>query len=338
MSDAGRRWLVLVHQLPPRPSHLRVRIWRRLQQVGAVVLRNSLYVLPATAEAREDFEWVREEIMTSGGQVSVLEATAVDGHTDAELIEQFRRLSTNDYEELAGAIRALGQRGKPQRGATEAVRSLRAMRERFTAIQGRDYFAAPGRERVEQAFSLATRAASGHTATAAAGPRLRAQDYRGRTWVTRPRPGIDRFASAWLVRTFVDPGAKFAFAASSRALKRGQIPFDMPEVEFGHHGADCTFETLVRRFGIDRPGVVPLGRVVHDLDFKESRYGMPECAAVARLVDGLRERFDDDAELLEHGIVTIDALHRSLAANRQAPAAKSPRPRGAGRTKPRRST
>jgi hypothetical protein len=86
MPDAGHRWLVLVHQLPPRPSNLRVRIWRRLQHVGAVALRNSLYVLPASDEAREDFNWVREEIVASGGQVSVLEASVVDGHTDQELI------------------------------------------------------------------------------------------------------------------------------------------------------------------------------------------------------------------------------------------------------------
>lgn len=315
MPDAGHRWLLLVHQLPPRPSNLRVRIWRRLQQVGAVVLRNSLYVLPATDEAREDFNWVREEIMTSGGHVSVLEASVVDGHTDQELIEQFRRLSAAEYEDLATAIRAIGQ-GRKKHGASEVTRLLRGMRERFSAIQSRDYFAAPGRERVEQALSVAARATADATAAGAASPkRLRAKDYRGRTWVTRPRPGIDRFASAWLVRTFVDAGARFAFADSSRTLKKGHIPFDMPDVEFGHHGAHCTFETLMQRFGIDTPAVVQLSRVVHDLDLKESRYGMPECAAVARLVDGLRGRFDRDAELLEHGIVMIDALHQSFAAD-----------------------
>jgi hypothetical protein len=330
MPEAGRRWLILVHQLPPRPSNLRVRIWRRLQQVGAVVLRNSLYVLPATAEAREDFDWVREEIMTSGGQVSVLEAAAVDGHTDEELVEQFRRLSTQDYDALAAAIRALGQRGKKQRGAAEAARSLRGMRERLSTIQSRDYFGAPGRERVEQALSVAARSSSDDTAAEAAGPKLRAKDYRGRTWVTRPRPGIDRFASAWLVRTFVDPKATFAFADSSRSLKPRQIPFDMPEVEFGHHGAYCTFETLMQRFGIDAPAVQSLSRVVHDLDLKESRYGMPECAAVGRLVDGLRERFTHDGELLEQGILMIDSLHRSFAADRDSAAGKARRPRGDG--------
>jgi hypothetical protein len=328
MPEAGRRWLILVHQLPPRPSNLRVRIWRRLQQVGAVVLRNSLYVLPATDDAREDFDWVREEIVTSGGQVSVLEASAVDGRTDEELVEQFRRLSTQDYDALATEIRALRQGKKKQGSAAEAARLLRAMRERFGTIQGRDYFGAPGRERVEQALSVAARSSSDGLAAAAAGPKLRAKDYRGRNWVTRPRPGIDRFASAWLVRTLVDPEATFTFAESSRSLKPRQIPFDMPEVEFGHHGAHCTFETLMQRFGIDDPAVLSLSRVVHDLDLKESRYGMPECAAVGRLVDGLRERFTHDGELLEQGILMVDSLYRSFAADRDSAPRQARRPRG----------
>ncbi len=327
MSTDGRRWLILVHQLPARPSNLRVRIWRRLQQVGAVVLRNSLYVLPATDEAREDFNWVQEEIRTSGGQVSVLEASAVDGYTDHELVDQFRRLRTAEYEALAKAIRAVGGKGATlERRAAEVARRLRGLRERFATIQVRDYFGASGREVVEEALNEAMLADGPDTRQAAR--TLRAKDFRGRTWITRPRPGIDRFASAWCIRRFVDGKAKFGFSDASRPLRAGQIAYDLPDVEFGHHGPHCTLETLVHRFGIEGAGLDPLLRVVHDLDFKESRSGMPECAAVARLVDGLRARFDDDAELLEHGIVMIDALHRSFAADHQVAPGAARRGRG----------
>jgi hypothetical protein len=329
MATAGRRWLILVHQLPARPSNLRVRIWRRLQQVGAVVLRNSLYVLPVTDEAREDFNWVREEIRTAGGQVSVLEASAVDGYTDQELVDQFRRLRTSEYEALAKAIRDVGRRDtKLERRAADIARVLRGMRERFGVIQARDYFAAPGRDLVDKALNEAMRAGADGPDTRQANRALRAKDFRGRTWITRPRPGIDRFASAWCIRRFVDVKAKFGFSDSSRPLRAGQIPYDLPEVEFGHHGSHCTLETLVHRFGIEDAGLDPLLRVVHDLDFKESRYGMPECAAVARLVDGLRARFNDDAELLEQGIVMIDALHLSFAADRQSVPGRARRARG----------
>jgi hypothetical protein len=331
MTESGRRWLILVHQLPARPSNLRVRIWRRLQQVGAVVLRNSLYVLPAGEEAREDFNWVREEIRSAGGQVSVLEAAAVDGYTDEELVAQFRRLGTSEYETLAKAIHALGKESTRRDGA-DGIRKLRTLRERFESIKARDYFEAPGRDAVEQALIAAARRQDGSSAAAPTGPLLKAKDYRGRVWVTRPRPGIDRFASAWFVREFVDPDARFGFFDATRVLRRNEIPYDMPDVEFGHQGAHCTFETLMRRFGVDRTGLARLAGVVHDLDFKESRHGMPECAAVARLVDGLRVRFDNDAELLEHGMVMIDALYRSFASERaprptQARRARRPRPK-----------
>lgn len=322
-SKAERRWLILVHQLPARPSNLRVRIWRRLQQVGAAVLRNSLYVLPVTPEAREDFNWIREEIRTAGGQVSVLEATAVDGYTDEELVAQFRRLRASEYETLAKAIHAVRKAGA--RDDADSIRKMRAFRERFDGIKARDYFDAPGRDDVEQAFAAAAWRENGRSTAAPVDALLKARDYRGRTWVTRPRPGIDRFASAWFIREFVDPNARFRFADSARALGRNEVPYDMPDIEFGHYGAQCTFETLVRRFGVDRAGMPQLAGLVHDLDFKESRHGMPECAAVARLVDGLRVRFENDAELLEHGIVMIDALYRSFAAER------APRPPAARR-------
>ena len=331
MADAARRWLVLAHQLPARPSNLRVRIWRRLQQVGAAVLRNSLYVLPATDEAREDFNWVREEIRTSGGQVSVFEASAVDGDTDVQQTEPVRRLRTALYDALAAAVRqtARGRNTRGRRSGAGIPRELKTLRERFTAIQARDYFNAPGRDAVENAFLAASPAGDGRPGTGTALPLLLARNFRGRTWVTRPRPGIDRFASAWFVRQFVDPAARFRFSDSTRALRRDEIPYDMPDVEFGHHGAHCTFETLLRRFGVDRSGVAQLAGVVHDLDFKESRHGMPECAAVARLVDGLRARFDDDAELLEHGIVMIDALYRSFASDSVSRPSKARRTRTA---------
>lgn len=314
MAEALRRWLILVHQLPAHPSNLRVRIWRRLQQVGAVVLRNSLYVLPATAEAREDFNWVREEIQSAQGQVSVLEASAVDGYTDGELVQQFRQQRTADYEALAADIRMTGKqllRRDRQVAPVARERKLRALRERYAAVQSRDYFGAAGRHLVEQAFQDIETAG----APKKPGPAklLRQADFRRRTWVTRCRPGIDRMASAWLIRRFIAPDARFAFVESPSAVKPAEIPFDMADVDFGHQGAHCTFETFMERFGIRDPAVLSLSRVVHDLDLKEAKFGMPEGPAVARLVDGLRETYADDAQLLEQGVVMIEALYRSFS-------------------------
>jgi hypothetical protein len=319
MAESGRRhrWLMLAHQLPAHPSNLRVRIWRRLQQVGAIVLRHSLYVLPSTDEAREDFNWVREEIVASGGQVTVVEAAVVDGHTDAELVQQFRKARTADYETLAAHIRTtreqLAKRAR-RRAPGHRERTLRTLRERFLAIQGRDYFGAAGRALVEQALrDVESTPAVGARSEPA--PKLRVSAFRGRTWVTRPRPGVDRMASAWLIRRFIAKDARFIFQDRPQPLRERHVPFDMPDVEFGHHGTDCTFETLMRRFSLSDPGVVSLSRLVHDLDLKENRYAMPEALAVSRLVDGLRAAFADDLELLEHGMVMMEALYRSFAAD-----------------------
>jgi hypothetical protein len=312
-SRPPHRWLILVHQLPPRPSNLRVRVWRRLQQVGAVVLRNSLYVLPSTDESREDFNWVREEIVTSGGEVSVFEASTVDGYTDKELVQQFRAARNADYQSLVADVRAVtsnGSRGGHKKRSTE-LRDLRRFRERLAAIRSRDHFGAPGRTDAERA--LADLENADKTQPGARYAKLVRRDFKRRTWVTRPRPGIDRMASAWLIKRFIAPDARFAFSNPEAPLRNGQVPFDMPDVEFGHHGSHCTFETLMQRFAIVDPAVTAVSHVVHDLDLKETRYAMPEGAAVARIVDGLRATHTDNLQLLQRGMEVIDALYRSFA-------------------------
>ena len=144
--------------------------------------------------------------------------------------------------------------------------------------------------------------------------------YRGRTWITRPRPGVDRMSSAWLIRRFIDPKAKFAFDASKPSASSRQVPFDMFGVEFGHDGDRCTFEVLAKRFGIDDEGVRRLGEIVHDVDLKEDRFGHPESPVVNDLVEGLRRAHADDHQLLEHGITMFGGLYESF---RRAPARSS---------------
>ena len=313
------RWLLLVHQLPPRPSNLRVHVWRRLQQVGAVALRNSLYVLPNTSEAREDFEWIRSEIAGRGGQVSILAAQAVDGYTDDELEASFRTLRTGEYDTLIREIDALRKQLASKRSRrTSLQRNVVRIRERFHTLRATDFFGAPragdaqaALERLEETLQPAV-AAQGST------QRLDPSAFRRRVWVTRPRPGIDRMASAWLIRRFIAPDARFVF---SSAPERDQVPFDMADVDFGHHGSECTYETLMRRFGLRDGSAVRIGQLVHDLDLKESRYGISDGPTVARLVEGLRRSGRSDPDILEGGITIIDALYRSFAGD------ADPRPR-----------
>ena len=140
----------------------------------------------------------------------------------------------------------------------------------------------------------------------------RREPVHGATWVTRPRPGVDRMASAWLIQRFIDPQARFAFADQPPSGDRKRIPFDMFGVEFGHHGERCSFEVLRDHFAIDDAGIRHLAKIVHDVDLKDERYGPPEAPIVARMVEGLRATYSDDAELLQHGMAMFAALYESL--------------------------
>lgn len=321
---------MLMHQLPHRPSHLRVKTWRRLQQLGAVVLRNSVYVLPNSTESREDFEWLRAEITDAGGQSSVVAADVVDSYTDDELVKQFRRAREEDYErllaELVNRARSLGK-SRNSTARARAQRLARVFRDRLERLRAIDYFIAPNAERAAAAVLKFERVSvgAGPGAQKSAGTSLVPKDYRSRVWVTRARPGVDRMASAWLIRRFIDEDAHFAFVTDTARPKPAHIPFDLYDVEFGHHEGDCTIETLIRRFTIIDPAARRIADIVHDLDLKVARYGRPEAVAVGHLVEGLRALFTNDSTLLEQGIVMFDALFRSFTSAETVKAQRRPK-------------
>jgi len=313
---APSAWLLLVHQLPPRPTNARVKTWRRLQALGAVALRNSVYVLPNTEACREDLEWMKSEIQGLRGEATVFAADSIDAFSNDEVIAAFRAAREPDYAALvrdAGAMTgAAGKRSARARRPPDLARRARQLRDRLNALDAIAYFPPANRDEAAAAVAHAERLAEGRESPPA-GDRLDVSRYLKRTWVTRPRPGIDRMASAWLIRRFIDPRARFAFSETPPAGNTA-IAFDMYGVEFSHSDRGCTFETLAARFGIAAPAVERIAQIVHDLDLKESRYGAPEAPAFARLVDGFRAMYGDDAELLDHGMTVFEALYQSFSA------------------------
>lgn len=308
MATPGR-WLLLTHQLPSRPSNARVKTWRRLQKIGAVPTRTSVYVLPNTEPCRANFYWLRREIVALGGEAIVFLAEPRDPRESNRLVAAFRRAREEDYRALSGEARRVAATLKRRRTGgrpTPQERAIRVLRERFDAITRIDFFDARGRDTVKASIVALER-----TLTVAP-PQERGTktermvaEYQSRRWVTRPRPSIDRLSSAWLIRRFIDPLATFDFT-----LEPGpeDVPFDMPGIGFTHQGAMCTFETLVAKFHIRDSVVVRLSRIVHDLDLKDSRFGVPETGAVGHIIDGLRGLYADDHALLEQGIGFFDAF------------------------------
>jgi hypothetical protein len=329
---ARRRWLLLAHQLPATPSKLRVKTWRRLQELGALPIKGSVYALPDSAEAREDFEWLRVEIEGSGGEAVIFAAEHLGADAEAALIEAFRRSRQTAYTELAAEL----QRVRPKAAARRresTPRDLGRYRERFHAIERIDFFGSTARDRVASLLAEIESSRGGRPA-AAAPPSLDVAEYAGRVWVTRPRPGVDRMGSAWLIRRFIDPRAGFDFVTDAKHAPAGAVPFDMYGTGFGHDGDRCTFENLMSRFAINDAAVARLGAIVHDLDLKDGKFGAGEAATIGAAIDGLQLSSADDHQLLERGIMLFEAMYRSFAQQARAPRAAA---RARGAAKPRKT-
>jgi hypothetical protein len=319
-APGGRRWLLFIHQLPSQPSNLRVTTWRRLQQIGAIPLKQAVYALPDTPDAREDFEWLKTEVKGAGGDATVFAADSVDAWSDDALVEEFRRARQETYDELARdvehALKRAGRARRPKGTRAPALgRLLDIFRERFVAVEKIDFFGSAGRDRVltrlrrlEDRLSGAGRP-SGPSETDASG---RMASFQGRLWITRPRPGVDRMSSAWLIRRFIDRQARFGFAADRESVPDDGVPFDMFGVEFSHQGEGCTFETLCAVFGIEGPALSRIAAIVHDLDLKDGKFGAPECSTVGAIIEGLRLAYQHDDALLEQGMTMFDSLYRSF--------------------------
>ncbi len=319
----GRRWLLFVHQLPPRASNLRVRVWRRLQQIGAVVIKQAVYVLPDSPGAREDFEWLKAEVEGASGHASVFAAENLDTWSDDALVDEFRRSRQDAYTELArDAERVLGKQSARRTRTSGRLpathRVLDAFRQRCAAIERVDFFGSAGRDRVltllDQFAELLARGGSapaGKTLTIG-GKTGKIDAYQRRVWVTRPRPGVDRMASAWLISRFIDSAARFGFVPDREAAPRDTVPFDMFGVEFSHRGDDCTFETLRKAFEVGDGAVRRIADLVHDLDLKDGRFGAPETAAIGAVIEGLQFVHADDDALLAQGMTLFEALYRSF--------------------------
>jgi len=297
-------WLLLLHHLPAKPAYARVKLWRRLQALGAVAVKNSVYALPAGSQAQEDFEWVLKEIGEAGGEGLIVEARLIDGLSDEAVRAMFNSAREADYRALAKEIRAIGKDAAPAQTAR-----LRAEAARIMAI---DFFGANGREDVEARLAELTspEPPAATTTSLVPGP--------GTTWVTRRNVHVDRIASAWLIRRFIDPQASFKFvpAKDYRPLP-DELRFDMFEGEFTHEGDRCTFEVLLQRSSIDDPALAAISEIVHDVDLKDGKFARAEAGGIAALIDGLARADLTDVQRVEQGGALFDNLYALFSARRR---------------------
>ena len=292
-------WLVLLHHLPPKPDYFRAKVRRRLQRLGAVPIKNSAYVLPDNAETAEDFQWLLQEIVDGGGEAIVLGARLVAGITDDELIQRFKAASDAAYDAIVAE--SLSEKDAPRSDRPR-------LRARIDEVARTDFFQAEGRARAERTVAEASTPVNVPDDHGVASSTL-----SGRTWVTRRGVFVDRMATAWFVRRFIDAGARFRFIDDPREPREaGEIRFDMQGAEFTHHGDSCTFESIAARCAPDDPAITAIGELVHDIDLKDEKFGRPEVEGVTAILRGIaRANGDDDEARIVLASKVFDGLYES---------------------------
>lgn len=316
MNREEGRWLLLIHQIPPKPHYLRVKIWRRLQRLGAVAIKNSVYVLPKNEQTQEDFQWVLREVVQAGGDASLCEARFIEGISDSEIESMFRSAREADYQKISKEAQRIATSLTAKRKINDARKKQLALdverlHKHVGEIAAIDFFNAPARESAEQViFSLESRLEDRPTAVNTAREKRQCADLQGLTWVTRQGIHVDRMASAWLVRRFIDGQARFKFVPA-----KGYVPqakesrFDMYEAEFTHEGDRCTFEVLIDRAGLDDPALRVIAEIVHEIDLKDKKFSRQETPGIDRLIAGIAMAHREDEARLERASAMFDDLY-----------------------------
>jgi hypothetical protein len=312
------RWLTLLTTLPPTPTRHRVGVWRKLQRMGAVRLRGSAWILPETPETTELFQWLVQEIDSFRGEATLLHVERVGNMTPEQVTELFHKARAPEYQStLKGCREILVQLDRyrvSHRGSIAQLRGkLDGVKRELDRIQAIDYLEMPIGRKARDLWETAAKRLRTLEARplAPAGRQRGSLPPPGSTWVTRPRPHIDRIASAWLIRRFYDADATFAFADAADAARKG-IPFDVLGAEFGHHGEDCTFETLIKRFSVKDRRAKVIAEIVHEADLHDGKFTRDESTGLDLAIKGLAEATPDDQDLLERGMAIFDGLYTVL--------------------------
>jgi hypothetical protein len=320
----AQSWLLLVHQLPANPAYLRVKIWRRLQALGAIPIKNAVHALPMNEGTQEDFEWLSREISEGGGEAVLCEARLIDGISDEDVRRLFDETRDAEYGEITKEAMSIAKSLRPK-PKTEAMSELRSqvarLRKRLADVASIDFFGAIGRQKAEGAIAnlearlkedeAVKKAADQPKTTAIAG-------LSGKTWVTRQGVHIDRIASAWLIQRFIDPEAQFKFVSGKGYRpQENELRFDMFEAEFTHEGDKCTFEVLLDRVGLKDAALRSIAEIIHDIDLKDNKFGREEAAGIRTLIDGIAVTTTDDSERIARGTGVFSDLYEYFRKKRR---------------------
>jgi len=315
-------WLLLIHQLPSKPAYIRVKIWRRLQALGAVAIKNAVHALPASEQTQEDFEWLLKEILEAGGEALICEARLIDGLSDTDVRGLFNAARDADYAEIASDARALSPQLEEALQTDARIQfnsQLVRLKNRQAKTVAIDFFDANGRQAVDGLIRGLDSVLSEHAMEPSdtQAEKSGVENLKGRVWVTRTGVHVDRIACAWMVRRFIDASATFKFVAPKGYVpERNELRFDMFDAEFTHEGDSCSFEVLLIHAGFDDAALNAIAELVHDIDLKDEKFGCEEAPGIKALINGLCAETRDDEERIARGSVIFDNLYASYQRKR----------------------
>ncbi len=314
-------WVAFSYTLSTKKkSSSRVAIWRRLQRLGAITPVAGVYILPAIEQCIEAFQWLAQEVRQAEGQAVVMHVDGFDGLDQATIVELFHAARREDYAALdaqAAEIETQLQADAGTETASQAQDALAKLKRRFAELSTIDYFECYERKTTAARLEKITLLLFPDTVTTPAVATVAIADYQGKTWVTRPQPHVDRLASIWLIRRFIDADATIRYATTVTA---DEIGFDMKDtsIGFGHTGNLCTFETLIKAFQIDAPGIATLAEIVHQIDLQDERFVHPEAIGIDAILRGWLKQDLSDAELEQRGVALFEGIYQTVKVDTSA--------------------
>lgn len=305
-------WLVFTYSLPSgQSSSARVALWRRLKRIGAVSPKSGVFILPDRDDCLESFQWLAQEIQQSKGEALVMLVERFEGLSEKQVIMFFHNARKKDYDELLTDAKALQKEvGKTKVPDQSKHDRLEKLCKRFAEITEVDFFKSPHAAPIQELLGKIEAALYPCVEEALAIPKLNIKDYKGQVWITRPRPYVDRLACAWFIRCFIDAKATIRYGNTP---KQDELSFDMKEAVFGHRGNLCSFEVMMRSFGIEGAAIKAMAEIIHEIDLRDGKYHRPETEGIELVLKGWRQSDIPDDELEARGLLFFEGVYNALS-------------------------
>jgi hypothetical protein len=316
-------WILMFYSMPSKPERNRLRMWRRLQKEGTLSLKDGVHLLPYSEDRYELFQWLSQEIKALGGEMQFVTIEKIEMMNNEEIITLFHLQSEGAYVNIEQKIKnithELSSLDRPINSEQEHTyrQIIKKIINDFDPLFAIDFFHSEKGRVLKKAIQhvqvkLESFLESNEVAVQAIVPLLNIGHYHGKQWQTRTRPFVDRMASAWLIKKFIDTNAKFIFLNTIDKSNDDIVTYDMDQANFTHIGDLCTFEVLIKAFNIHDESVEAIGKIIHTLDCNDDKYITPEAEGIKLVLTGIRNNAGNDYEILIKSDEIFDYLYLTL--------------------------